>query len=91
MATVLNEHYKIVLLGEVGVGKSTFFRRIRDGEFVTITGFTTSGECTSSVSIAEGPLKARLYTAVCGLSIAIYRCCYHQHVLCIYSWSVIVE
>lgn len=26
--------YKIILLGEVGVGKTTFFLRIRDGEFV---------------------------------------------------------
>ena len=60
MASVLGIDYKIVLLGEVDVGKTTFFLRIRDGVFVNITGFTTSGECTSSVQIADGQVKVGL-------------------------------
>ena len=34
MALLGSPEYKVILLGEVGVGKTTFFLRIRDGEFV---------------------------------------------------------
>ena len=36
--------YKIVLLGEVGVGKTTFFLRIKVGDYVDTSTVTTSVE-----------------------------------------------
>lgn len=34
MSLLVVQEYKIILLGELGVGKTTFFLRVKQGEFV---------------------------------------------------------
>ena len=44
--------YKIVLLGELGVGKTSIFRRLKDDEFdETVTTTTGIDSCTRPVSV----------------------------------------
>ena len=42
MAVVSDAEYKIVLLGDPGVGKTTWFLRVRQGEFVDTENPTVS-------------------------------------------------
>lgn len=49
-----DDYYKIVLLGDISVGKTTFFMRVKVGNFVDTANLTTSIECHSAV-VNVGP------------------------------------
>ena len=52
--------YKIILLGEQGVGKTTFFARVRDDEFTSSTLTTAVDSLTHTMRIGNTEVKVRL-------------------------------
>jgi len=52
--------YKIILLGEQGVGKTTFFKRVRDHEFTASTLSTGCDSLTHTMRIGNTEVKVRI-------------------------------
>ena len=49
------KHYNVILLGELGVGKTTLFRRLNGGEFSEyVMEKRRKDKCTISVTIEDG-------------------------------------
>ena len=66
--------YKIILLGDPGVGKTTFFLRLRDGEFVD-----TENRPTASIGVDDMEYQH----VVEGTGIKVCRRCLPLQAVCI--------
>ena len=65
MALGATYEYKIILLGEVGVGKTTFFLRLRDQKFVDTDNLTRSPErLIQTLQIGDTEVKVNIQSCI---------------------------
>ena len=77
MATAADSEYKIVLLGDPGVGKTTWFLQVRQGEFVDTENTAMSmgvDHLEHKVTVDEKEVKVRRLDLSQGFSKCRFSC-----------------